>query len=162
MIFNALRVFTHYFFAVLAAMTADFPPEGQFSVRPKKISVLSMSKDWLNAAFASSDTSPKEFVQQAVVFRQLIRVLFHPFPHSPLFQIGGFRVILAVPLSFHKVVCEILIDLPYQCFRIFQSCHFGVIDGICGGHAEQNIPELFRIDYIEQLGLVNVVPPFPN
>lgn len=30
MILKALRVFTHYFFAVFAAMATDFPPEGHF------------------------------------------------------------------------------------------------------------------------------------
>ena len=45
MIFKALRVFTHYFFAVLLRWLRIFHPRVNFSVRPKKMSALSMSKD---------------------------------------------------------------------------------------------------------------------
>lgn len=45
MIFKALRVFTHYFLAFSLRWLWIFHPRVNFSVRPKKMSALSMPKD---------------------------------------------------------------------------------------------------------------------
>ena len=45
---------------------------------------------------------------------------------------------------------------------IFQSCYIGVINGIRRRQAKQNIPELFRIDHIEQFRAFNVVLEYPK